>query len=327
MKNTEKGKEKGYVVFNGDEGVIAAYQVSKHFKDKFDFDYVSGHKYEMDLVKRVKPKEKSTVYVLDLNLPHNIEAVEELLKGGHKVVYVDHHKFDRLPKHENFDAYINTEDKHNTSTLVNEILCKNKFDLWAVVGAYGDEKSEKAEELIKKNNVSPKDAKLLKRLGKMINYNSFKMKMHPEKLIHILLNYDTPFEFIKHENEFTTDLAKSYTNDLKSLLGKRKRFYEGDLEIHVLPESDSAESMFADVAYRVQKIHPNKKIAILCLEKEAKDTGEKTKYNISIRAPSKAHEYARKLGGGRETAAGASITQEKNESLEDVVKRVASAFK
>jgi len=320
-----------YIIFNGDEGTIAAYMVINAIRKKLKnfpgeikkIIPISGPKEDLVLWRFLPEKtENSIIYSLDLALSKNLIYVEKFLAKNNLILYIDHHYPGKIiPEHKNFNLLLADDRKHNTSTFVNE-LCGKIFDLWATAGASGDNKIEIFNELSFKNNLSDYEKKLLWRFGKFINSHSFspKDKMSPTELLKDLLNYFSPFDYIKNSKTYAK-LAQTYLNDIKNVRSNIKTLYEDkNLIIIEFPAGDYSQRMFAGLAYWFYE--HNKEKVIFCLFPQS-TTNEGTLFSVSIRSNSNANLIAEQLGGGgRHNAAGANYLLKKNSDIREFIIKI-----
>src|SRR3989344_691080 len=262
-----------YVIFNGDEGLIAAYIIIKaigrnysNFPNSGKIKTISGVKTDLGLW-RFLPEdlESSVIYSLDLALTKNIKYVEKILSKGNLIVYIDHHNpGNNIPTNKNFKFFLPKSSGYNTSTQSNE-LAGNNFDLWAMVGAAGDNKKKIFNEISIRNNLDKIQKKILWRFGKFINSHSFKPKqgLGSVDILNDILYYNDPFEFINKSNKYG-ELAREYIYDFKYVRSLRKMIYK-DKEVVIVefPIGPESQRMFATFAYIIQRHNKNK--VVFCL--------------------------------------------------------------
>ncbi len=274
------------------------------YEPQTNFEIVSGKKTQIGLVNEVADKVApgSTVLVMDLSSRENTLGLMKLKKKGAKVHYIDHHE-----PAENLDdlliegssKVINTDKTYNTSTIINEGF-RNRYVEWAIVGAYGDNLIATAEKLAKEHGIQHQED--LRQVANILNYNSCSEGIAPDQLLKNLLRYNSPIDFLR--SDLGQRLNEQYVS-AKKQLSEVSPIYSNDFEIYLLPDSEVARALFPIVSNDMQGKSPSKTHIVLVPFNNT--------FTVSIRAPQKANEIAKKLGGGgRETAAGASIPKIEN---------------
>src|SRR3989344_1106798 len=114
-----------YIIFNGDEGTIAAYMAINAIKlrlKRFPGDIkniipISGPKEDLALWRFLPEEtENSIIYSLDLGLTKNLEYLEKSLQKNNLVIYIDHHNPGRkIPSDKNLEFLLADDKKHNNS--------------------------------------------------------------------------------------------------------------------------------------------------------------------------------------------------------------------
>ncbi len=295
-----------YDVFNGDaDGICALVQLrNAEFRDA---KLITGVKRDIALLDRVNADAGDRIVVLDVSLDKNRAHLTRVLDEGAQVFYVDHHFAGEIPAHGNLEAKIDTSSDVCTSMLVNEHL-RGAFIEWAVVGAFGDNLRNSAQELAEKAGLSPRQSARLERLGILINYNGYgestdDLHFAPDTLFAILRQYRTPLEFIEADAKTYNRLDEGYEQDIARARGAEVMFERDHAAVFLLPDKAWARRVSGVYGNYLANRHPDRAHAIL-LKRE--DAG----YLISVRAPlsrkTGADEICRQFpsGGGRRAAAG-----------------------
>lgn len=298
-------------VFNGDaDGICALTQL--HLAEPRTATLITGVKRDIELLDRVHAQPGDRITVLDISLDKNREALIRVLAAGAEVLYVDHHFAgaipDTGPQHERLTAVINEAPDVCTSLLVNGRL-KNRFALWAVTGAYGDNLKASAEAIARPLNLSAAQLQQLEDLGTYLNYNGYGERIEdlhfaPEVLFKLVSRHETPFDFIQAGREHFEQLADGYRTDMdRAASTPAIAGSTAHAALFILPDAAWARRVSGVYSNDLTNLHPDRAHAVLT---------EKTNgnYLISVRAPLNrkkgADELCRKFatGGGRAAAAG-----------------------
>jgi len=292
-----------YIIPDGDaDGLTAAYQL---IKDRGNYEVITAPKRVVDLVNKVSEKiaSGSEVVILDLSSETNKQGLDNLLAKHVKVEWIDHHE-QIADLESKVLALINQSPEYNTSTIINEKV-NGKYVEWAIIGAFGDNKAKKANELAQKHNISPKYLSQLKEIGKLLNYNGFAVIVSPEETLNEMLKHNSPKTFA--ETAIFQKIKEQYQKD-RAALGGVKPFYTSDkIVIYQLPESDASLAMFGEFANDLQAKDKSKIYFVIAPDEKP------SRYVLSIRTSGnpKANEIAKLFenGGGRADAAGANISE------------------
>ena len=80
-----------YDIFNGDaDGIIALLQL--RLAEPKNSQLITGVKRDISLLKNITTKSGDSVTALDISMEKNIDALNNHLEVGAKVLYVDHHR-------------------------------------------------------------------------------------------------------------------------------------------------------------------------------------------------------------------------------------------
>jgi hypothetical protein len=292
-------------VFNGDaDGICSLVQL--RLADPKETTLVTGVKRDINLLKKL-PVEALYVTVLDISFDKNREAVDKLLQAGAIIDYVDHHKTGELLRHDNLHFDIDLKPTICTALLVDKRL-NGKYRAWALTAAFGDNLIEVSENLGKESGFNNQELEAMKELGTLINYNGYgevesDLFFKPAELYEILVDYESPFDFIKARPDVLKILREGYDQDMKHA-------EHSDL-IHETQSSAVIELENATWAKRVSGVfgnhlannYPERAHAVI--RKKDDET-----FVVSVRAPLENKKGADELvskfptGGGRKAAAG-----------------------
>jgi hypothetical protein len=298
-------------VFNGDaDGICALHQL--RLAEPRDSILITGVKRDIELLKKVHASVGDAVVALDISLDKNREALQNLLREGAEITYVDHHFAGNIPTHPALRAVIDPSPEICTSVLVNQML-HGRFGIWAVVAAFGDNLPECAKCSAALLNLSIEELAMLRELGVCLNYNAYgdtvdDLFFHPAELYHRLHVYSDPFDFITGESIFAT-LRQGYIADMAMAKAKRpERAYSGG-SAYVLPDQPWSRRISGAFGNYLAQTEPRYAHAVLT---HRQDGG----YSVSVRAPSAnpigadALCYQFETGGGRKSAAGINYLPE-----------------
>ncbi len=292
-------------VFNGDADGLCALHQLRMAEPRPDAALVTGVKRDTRLLERLTGTENALITVLDLSLDSNRPALEKLL-GANRVLYIDHHYAGELPNSPNLEAHIDPSPETCTSLIVDRLL-NGRFREWAIIGAYGDNLHQAAQQAAAGTALTAKETAMLRELGELLNYNGYgrsieDLHFHPGELYNSLKNFRNPFDFW-HSSPELNKLRQGFENDMK-----KARQYEPELEDEVgrifrFPDSAWCRRVAGVFINEKARERENLAHAILI------DNGDATSL-ASIRAPLAnrigADELCRSFptGGGRPAAAG-----------------------
>ena len=304
-----------YDVFNGDADGICALQQLRLQSPK-DSIKVTGLKRDIALLERVSAQSGDEITVLDISLDSNREALGTVLEAGASVFYADHHFAGEIPEHANLNAQIDPAADTCTSLIVNRYL-ESAHARWAVVGTFGDNFDEIADELGKSIGLDDSELKLLRQLGICLNYNGYGFTLndlmyHPAVLYEMLNPYIDPIDFI--QNTGYQALLGQYKIDMKNSSEASSESSDSIGAIYLLPNEAWARRIVGVMGNDMARRYPGRAHALLV------DTGD-GHYRVSVRAPYDTKQGADDLcrqfatGGGRKAAAGINILLQ--DSLDD----------
>ncbi|MFN2368260.1 MAG: acetyltransferase, partial [Desulfurivibrionaceae bacterium] len=235
----------------------------------------------------------------------NRPALEKLLVAN-RVLYIDHHYAGELPDSPNLEAQIDPSPETCTSLIVDRRL-NGRFREWAIIGAYGDNLHQAAQQAAAGTAFTAKETAMLRELGELLNYNGYgrsieDLHFHPCELYNSLKNFRNPFDFW-HSSPELNKLRQGFENDMK-----KARQYEAEQEDEVgrifrFPDSAWCRRVAGVFINEKARERENLAHAILI------DNGDATSL-ASIRAPLAnrigADDLCRSFptGGGRPAAAG-----------------------
>ena len=295
-----------YDIFNGDaDGIIALLQL-RRAKPK-DSQLITGVKRDISLLKNITTKSGDSVTALDISMEKNIDALNNHLEVGAKVLYVDHHRCGDIPVSDSLTAHIDLDANTCTSLIVDELL-NGKYHLWAITAAYGDNLIAKADELASAARLTSQQSEQLKELGTLINYNGYgshvdDLHYHPKDLYLSLLPYESPFDVINDTNSAFYKLQTAYKSDMENALAIAPR-YNGELfTLFELPNQAWARRISGVYGNLLANGNVSTAHGVLTENKDGT-------YTVSLRAPLNNKQGAGDIcsqfatGGGRAAAAG-----------------------
>jgi len=312
-------------VFNGDaDGICALHQM--RLANPIDSTLITGVKRDISLLKKTPATPNDHVLVLDISLDKNRNELQNLLTQGTQVLYFDHHFSGDIPTNNNLKAYINTDSNTCTSLLVNAYL-NQKYLLWAVTAAFGDNLHQSAIHTARPLNLSETQLKQLERLGTCINYNGYGASLNdliftPDTLYKKINQYENPFDFIENDNNYTI-LENGYIDDLSHVETNHPVYETASHSISILPNEKWARRVSGVYANQLATNNPNRAHAMLTRQAD-------TSFVVSVRAPlsnkTGADELCRQFesGGGRKAAAGINNLPTENYDL--FVEKFTRAF-
>ncbi|MEQ1636974.1 MAG: DHH family phosphoesterase [Methylococcales bacterium] len=295
-----------YDIFNGDaDGICALIQL--RLADPKPSQLITGVKRDIQLVQKVEAKANDCLTILDISLAKNITAVQSLLNQGTHILYIDHHQTGEVPTHPHLKTLLNTDANVCTSLIANQYL-QGQFQLWAIVGAFGDNLLSSAFAAAKNLNLREAQLTQLQQLGTYINYNAYgtdlsDLHIAPDQLFKQLLPYHSPFDFIEDNTALFTQLQTAYNSDLAEAEKITPEFTNEEVCIICLPDQAWARRVSGVYSNLLANQNPQRTHAILSpISPEA--------YQVSVRAALNNKQGADKFcaqfatGGGRAAAAG-----------------------
>jgi hypothetical protein len=295
-----------YDVFNGDaDGICALIQL--RLNEPKNSTLVTGIKRDIQLLDKLTIEPGDSLTVLDISFEKNSNKVNEFLATDASIFYVDHHQAGEIPVHPNLKAIIDTDSAVCTSLLVNQYL-GNKYPLWAVTAAFGDNVTKSAEKLASEISLDSVQINKLNQLGNYINYNGYgssldDLHFYPDQLYREMANYVSPFEFISDNRATFDKLEGGYMEDMANAEKIQPEFESEAVAVYLLPDVAWARRISGVYGNALANASPDKAHAVLSYNKSGG-------YLISVRAPLNnkmgADEFCSgfETGGGRKSAAG-----------------------
>jgi hypothetical protein len=266
---------------------------------------VTGLKRELELLRSVPAEAGDEVLVCDLSMQRNHGALLRLLDAGVQVRYVDHHKVDQVPRHAALQACIDFDPRVCTSLLMDRLL-GGRFRAWALVGAYGDNLTQVADDLAAGLGLDEADRRRLRLLGEGINYNAYgdaasDQHIAPLPLYARLSHHAHPLELLRSDS-IGDELDALRRADLQRALAQDVRAAGRGVRWVCLPDAAWSRRVIGGLANELASRAPEQAHAVL----KADGQGG---YVVSLRAPQRApagaDEFCRRFGGGgRAGAAG-----------------------
>ncbi len=295
-----------YDIFNGDaDGIIALLQLQ--LANPTDTVKITGVKRDIQLLKKVTPRQGDCIRVLDVSMEKNMDALHDALSAGAKVMYVDHHKAGDIPTHANLFAHIDLDANMCTSLIVSDLIDK-QFHLWAITAAYGDNLFAKADNEADKLGLTELQKSQLKAFGTYINYNGYgsevaDLHFAPADLFELLLQFKSPFDAINDKNSVYYTLEQAYKADMQKAANATVMHDCDTAKVILLEDAAWARRVSGVLGNDLANQSPNKAHAVLTFN-------NKGSYLVSVRAPLTNKQGAVDIcskfatGGGRAAAAG-----------------------
>lgn len=295
-----------YDIFNGDaDGIFALHQYRLE-NPRPDSQLITGVKRDIRLLSQVDSQQNCCLTVFDISLDSNRSSLEKLLQHQNTILYFDHHFAGALPQSPLLKTFIDPSSDTCTSLIVNATL-DDKYCLWAICGAFGDNLHSLAQQYAKKQGLTQPQTEQLQELGELFNYNGYggtieDLHYHPQDLYKAVAPFNTPFDFLEHSAEIVT-LRVGYRDDIGLAMGLKEEKTPGKNRVYNLPDTAWARrvtGVFSNIRAR------EKTEAAHAVITENKDST----LRISVRAPLDDRRDADTLcklfptGGGRTAAAG-----------------------
>lgn len=297
-----------YDVFNGDaDGICALLQL--RLAEPKQSTLITGVKRDIKLVLQVaNAGDATSMTALDISMEKNTEALIELLDENVEVFYCDHHRSGDIPQSNTLTALIDLDSEVCTSLLINNHLGE-KYPLWALVGAFGDNLLAIAQEMANQHNIAPQDIEFLKELGTLINYNGYGSSLNdlyiaPAELFKALLKYESPLQLRDNKESPYYILKAGYVQDYAHIKALQPIVDNQVSRVYELPCEAWARRMSGVFSNNIANQEPSKAHAVLTLNASQID------YTVSVRAPLENRVGADEIctqfatGGGRKAAAG-----------------------
>ena len=293
-----------WFVFNGDaDGLCAAHQLrlAGHEPEQV----LTGVKRDIGLLRRCTAQAGDRVWVADISLDSNRDALVRLLDAGVEVTWFDHHHAGVVPAHPALHAHIDVSAGVCSSLLVDQHL-DGRFRPWAVAAAFGDNLDEAARAVAGRTDLTGDELDRIAELGVLLNYNAYgetiaDLHVAPAVLFARLAPHADPRHFLEHD-PFASDLRNALRDDLA--LARSAPVLQADRGSAAieLPDAPWARRAQGVLANQLARAHPDRAHAIL--------VGMPYGYVVSVRAPGArpfgADALCRQFatGGGRASAAG-----------------------
>lgn len=290
-------------VCNGDaDGLSSVIQWRLH--EPLRSMLLTGLKREITLLERVPAMAGDEVNVFDLSMQRNRNALLHLVDAGVRVRYFDHHVVRQIPEHILLETHVDCAPDVCTSLLVDRQV-GGAFRAWALVGAYGDNLTERADQLAADSGFDASDRDRLRRLGEVLNYNSYggherDVRIAPAQLYTILARYRDPRDLLKQER-IIDDIDALRRADMELALAWPLHWQSERGCVYVLPDAPWSRRVQGDFANALAHSHPKRAHAVLKAQRGG--------YVVSVRAPLTQPQGAYELcchfgGSGRARSAG-----------------------
>lgn len=309
-------------VFNGDtDGICAARQLLP--SNTGEYTFITGVKRDNSLLKNIFDEKQRDIYVLDIAIEKNLDALKRLLSSNCRIKWFDHHISPEIPDDKNLEAHIDTDSLANTSSIVARYL--GQKNAWAVAGLYGDNIPTTAGSMARDLGLSNHETDQLQELGELMNYNAYgetvdDLHADPADLLKAATSFDDPLVFYR-----TSELIPRLKEGRQSDLQKAGNAEKPTENITIFPNEKWARRVIGIYANSLANQNPDQAHAVLV----AKENG--IEFTVSVRSPltsdKSAAAFCRKFptGGGRQKAAGINSLPEKN--INSFIKEFQHYFK
>jgi hypothetical protein len=248
----------------------------------------------------------AVITVLDISLDRNRDSLEEILAKGNRVFYADHHFAGTIPSSNRLTTHINPEPLTCTSLIINSLL-QEKYSLWAVVGAFGDNLDEPARQLANRLGLNNAKTEQLKETGVLLNYNGYGANLAdlffpPDELFRQVHPYADPLVFHADSPALQT-LRSGYREDMDKAMSFAPIHEDASGRVFKLPAKPWARRVAGVFSNSLARNKPDLAHALLTANSDGS-------IRISVRAPlhdrTGADTLCRRFptGGGRAAAAG-----------------------
>lgn len=265
-----------WFAYNGDADGICS-MVQWGLIHGIDGHRITGVKRDIELLKRLNPREGDEIIVMDISLARNHEEAKEFANLGFDITWFDHHLAGE--KIEGINANIDTSSNVCTAKLVEKFLGKSSD--WAEVALHGDGLSL--------HSTKPE----LKELGELLNYNGYgadlgDLHFHPDELMQLCLEAKNPQTFLQSpafralKEGFESDISKA------NQIEKRDGYF-------LLPNESWARRVVGVMAHRINEESEGPHVIAI-------DKGNTLQ--ISLRGRNGIGELCAKFGGGGRATAG-----------------------
>lgn len=295
-----------YDVFNGDADGLCTLQQLRLARPAAA-ELVTGVKRDIALLERVEAAAGDEIWVMDVSLDKNRQALLDCLERGAKVHYFDHHYAGEIPQHPALATHINLASDTCSSLIMDRYL-EGRHTAWAVVGAFGDNFDDSARQAAAGLGLSDEQLLILKRLGICLNYNGYgatvaDLYFDPAQLARRMRPYADPLAFIEGEAEVYETLTGGADADLAAAEQTAPETMTERLGVYIFPAEPWARRVSGVFSNKLATAAPDRAHALLTHLPQGG-------YLVSVRAPlnnkSGADELCRSFhsGGGRKAAAG-----------------------
>lgn len=300
-------------VFNGDaDGLIGQHILGLELGEPGL--RVTGLKRDIELLRKVPPRENGHIHALDISLGRNLDALSALLAQGNlRITWYDHHDPGEPPVHPNLVLHINQAPETCTAVIVNSVHGL-RHPLWAAMAAFGDNLPATASALASSGGASAHEAALLRRVGVLLNYNAYGEQpgdalFRPADLAARIAPFREAYDLCWEES-ILGPLAAQFESDRERFMELKPVAARPGAHAYLVPDEAFARRYGATWANERVLQQPGEALAVI----HARADGT---YMVSIRAPRKwsggaagsAFDLAKEFptGGGRKLAAGIDV--------------------
>jgi hypothetical protein len=192
-----------------------------------------------------------------------------------------------------------------TSLLMDRLL-QGRYRAWALVGAYGDNLGQVADELAADMGLDTAERHQLRLLGEGINYNAYgdeaaDQHIAPQALYERLARHEHPLELMRQDH-IGSELDALRRADLQQALAQPVHAAGAGARWVCLPDADWSRRVIGGLANELASTAPHQAHAVLKADRQG---GHVVSLRAPQAAPTGADEFCRRFdGGGRAGAAG-----------------------
>ena len=293
-------------VFNGDADGICALHQLRLAEPRPEARLVTGVKRDISLLQQLSGISNAQITVLDVSLDSNRESLVSLLEADCDILYIDHHFSGEIPDFQNLKTHIDSNPETCTSLIVNHLL-EGKYNIWAVVGAFGDNLHQSAYQAAAALSLPDSTVARLKELGELLNYNSYGLSVadlffSPQDLYRAVSLFPDPLSFLEHSS-LLPKLKNGFHDDMQQAATYEPVRETETGRIFELPPEPWARRVSGVFSNLKAQEKPSMAHGLLTRNQDAS-------YRVNIRAPLINKQGADTLcrifatGGGRAAAAG-----------------------
>ncbi len=302
-------------VFNGDADGLCALHQLRLAEERPKATLITGVKRDIRLLRKLTDCHGDQITVLDISLDRNRTDLEQLLRQGNRVCYLDHHFCGDLPQSPLLEAHIDPASETCTALIADQLL-QGKFGQWAIIGAFGDNLDTAARQKGKELQLEETTMQRLREIGILLNYNSYgesvaDLHYNPRDLYHRLHRFTEP-ETLWEQADFIDELRQGLHDDLQRAQSIPPIQQDLCGRVFRLPATAWSRRIVGIFANMLVRQQPDLAHAVLVERADAS-------LQVSVRAPlhnrQGADVFCRRYPGGGGRAAAAGINRLPSDNL------------